>query len=75
MTTRVTFSNGEVSEYDEEVDAHPSTGDPGVTVVSREWLGPNKPRRQGGESLQAQRDRLRAELAALGDDDEGGAGT
>ena len=73
MTYRVTFSNGEVAEYREEIDAHPSTGDPGVTVVSREWLGPNPPRAQAGEDKQAQRDRLRAELAALGDDDGDGA--
>lgn len=69
MTTRVTFSNGEVSEYDEERDVHPSTGDPGVSVVRREWLGPTPPRAQPGESAQQQRDRLRAELAALGDDE------
>ena len=73
MTTRVTFSNGEVSEYREEIDAHPSTGIPGVTVVNREWLGPNPPEAQPGESVQQQRDRLRAELAALGDDSEAGA--
>jgi hypothetical protein len=67
MTTRVTFSNGEVCEYDEETEAHPSTGDRGVTVVLREYAGPTPPRAQPGETVQQQRDRLRAELAALGE--------
>lgn len=72
MTTKVVFSNGEETTYDEGVDVHPSTGDPGVTVVHREWLGPNKPKARTGEDRQAQRDRLRAELAALEDEDEAG---
>ena len=68
MTTLVRFSNGEETTYDEGVNAFPSTGIPGVTVVHTEWL------RENGtivETPEQKRDRLRSELAAL-DDAEGG---
>ena len=76
MTTRVTFSNGEVVDWDEEREAHPAGAG---LVLSREYLGPSAPRPRDGESREAQRDRLRAELAALDtlaalDDDSGPAG-
>ncbi len=67
MTTRVTFSNGEVVDWDEEREAHPAGAG---LVLSREYLGPSAPRPRDGESREAQRDRLRAELAALDDDNE-----
>ena len=69
MTTRVVFSNGEVATYREGVDAHPSTGDPGVTVVHREWIGEND---EIVETPAQKRDRLRAELAALDDSEAAG---
>jgi len=69
MTTRVTFSNGEVVDWDEERDVHPSGAG---AVVSREYLGPSAPEARPGEDKAAQRDRLRAELAALDDDEATG---
>ena len=76
MTTRVTFSDGQVVEYDEEREAHPDTGNRSVSILNREYLGPTPPPARPGEDKQAQRDRLRAELAALGDDgDSEGEGT
>jgi hypothetical protein len=66
MTTRVTFSNGEVVDWDEETEVHPSGAG---TVLHREYIGPTPPRPKPGENKEAQKDRLRAELAALEDDD------
>lgn len=66
MTTQVTFDNGEVVTYDEERECFP--GAAGQSAVSTKYLGPTPPKAKPGESPAAQRDRLRAELAALDDE-------
>ena len=69
MTTRVTLADGTTFEYDEETQAHPTHVDD-QAVVGRVFTGPTPPRAAGqpGETREQQRDRLRAELAALEDD-------
>ena len=70
MTTRANLADGTFFDYDEETQAHP-TGVNDQAVVSRVFTGPTPPRalRQAGESRAQQRDRLRAELAILEEDD------
>lgn len=72
MTTRATLADGTAFDYDEETQAHPTHVND-LPVVQRHFTGPTppKPARQVGETREQQRDRLRAELAALEDDDSG----
>jgi hypothetical protein len=71
MTTRATLADGTTFDYDEETQAHP-TGVNDQTVVSRVFTGPTPPKAAGvaGETRAQQRDRLRAELKALQDEDD-----
>jgi hypothetical protein len=78
MTSRFVGADGSVLEFDEETHTAglthiDSTKTPGeVTAVAAvEYLGPTPPKSdKPGESAAQKRDRLRAELAALDDDDE-----
>jgi hypothetical protein len=70
MTTRAHLASGATFDIDEETEAKFThlDGDP---VVRWEYTGPTPPRpaRQAGESREQQKDRLRAELAALDAED------
>lgn len=69
MTTRAHLADGGTFEYDEETQAHPTHVD-GQAVVRRVFTGPTPERGAAPEETAAQRrDRLRAELAALEDDE------
>jgi hypothetical protein len=71
MTTVATAADGTVYEYDEETTAHPTHINESP-VLTRVYTGPTPPKPEGakpGESKAQQRDRLRAELAALEDDE------
>jgi hypothetical protein len=69
MTTRAHLADGTTFDYDEEAEAHPTHVND-QAVVRRQYTGKTPPRAQPGESREQQRDRLRAELKALEDDDE-----
>jgi hypothetical protein len=71
MTTRAHLADGTTFDYDEETEAHPTHVDD-QPVIRRQWTGKTPPRPKGvpGETREQQRDRLRAELKALEDDDE-----
>jgi hypothetical protein len=75
MTTRAHLADGTTFDYDEETEAHPTHVD-AQAVVRRQFVGPTPPRPKGvpGETREQLRDRLRAELKALEDDDDETAG-
>jgi hypothetical protein len=70
MTTRAHLEDGTTFDYDEETQAHPTHVD-GLAVVRRQFTGqtPPKSAEPAGETPAQRRDRLRAELAALDDDE------
>jgi hypothetical protein len=70
MTTRAHLSDGTTFDYDEEREAHPTHVND-QAVIRREFTGPTPPKTaaEDAETPAQRRDRLRAELAALGDDD------
>jgi hypothetical protein len=69
MTTRAHLANGGTFEYDEETEAHPTHVED-QPVVRREWVGPTPEKgTPPAETAAQRRDRLRAELAALEDDE------
>ena len=74
MTTRAHLDDGTTFDYDEETQAHPTHVNDQL-VVRRQFVGPTPPKGaaaaadgEAGETTAARRDRLRAELAALGDE-------
>jgi hypothetical protein len=71
MTTRAYLANGGTFDYDEETEAHPTHVD-GQAVLRREYSGPTppKPAKQAGETREQAKDRLRAELKALDEQDD-----
>jgi hypothetical protein len=73
MTTRAHLADGTTFDYDEETEAHPTHVD-GQAVLRREYTGPTppKPAKQAGETREQAKDRLRAELRALEDQDDDG---
>jgi hypothetical protein len=68
MTTRAHLANGDTFDIDEETEAK-FTHMNDQPVVRWEYTGPTPPRpaRSAGETLDQQKDRLRAELKALED--------
>lgn len=75
MTTRAFLADGKTTfDYDEETQAHPTHLD-GLAVIRRQFTGPTPPRAAGvaGETTAQRRDRLRAELKALEDEDDDSA--
>ena len=63
MATEVTFSDGQVSVYDEEREVRPSG--PGLVEVSSRYLGPTPRADVPAKDRAARADELRAELALL----------
>jgi hypothetical protein len=76
MTTRAILADDTTFDYDEETQAHPTHVND-QPVVRRVFTGPTPPPSAGapaGETAAQKRDRLRAELAALDDDEPAGTG-
>jgi hypothetical protein len=71
MTTRAHLADDTTFDYDEETQAHPTHVND-QAVIRRVFTGPTPAKAAGpaGETAAQKRDRLRAELAALDDDDE-----
>ena len=68
MTTRATLADGTTFDYDEATQAHPTHVNDQPVVSRVKVTGPVPAEAEvPGETVEQQRDRLRAELAALGD--------